>query len=178
MQSASKTTCSDKTSPTDRATVIVGSDRTGGQQAHQPRYDDSYTGPATLVTVSPRSTGAPTLATKGTPRRAGAKPQSELEPGMSVLHCTACAWWSVPSRGCRRSSRADAVSPNGAAPSSNPRSSFGSAEVSARTFIGFACHAYGRTFPAPSVRCLSTSRSEAGNGVDARVPDPLASSGP
>src|SRR6478609_8482265 len=31
----------------------------GGQQAHQPHYAVSYTGPGFPVTVSPRSTGAP-----------------------------------------------------------------------------------------------------------------------
>src|SRR6476660_7229009 len=59
MQSTSKTTCSDTTSPTDRATVITGL-RSDGRPAtaHQPlRRFIHRTGHP--VTVSPRPTGAP-----------------------------------------------------------------------------------------------------------------------
>src|ERR1700682_4207831 len=58
-QSTSKTTCSARTSPTDRATVMMGSGHSGGRFRPTNRIGGSYTGPGFPVTVSPRPAGAP-----------------------------------------------------------------------------------------------------------------------
>src|SRR4029450_10221138 len=79
MDSISKTTCSDKTSATDRVTVITGLRSNGRPVRPTNRIGGSYTRPGLPVTVSPHSTGAPqTEATNDTPRRAGAKPRLGL----------------------------------------------------------------------------------------------------
>src|SRR4249919_1296119 len=59
MQSTSNTTCSARTSPTDRATVMTGSGHSGGRFRPTNRIGGSYTGPGFPVTVSPRPAGAP-----------------------------------------------------------------------------------------------------------------------
>src|ERR1043165_6431225 len=82
MDSISKTTCSDKTSATDRVTVITGLRSNGRPVRPTNRIGGSYTGPGFPVTVSPHSTGAPqTEATNDTPRRAGAKPRLDIQLG-------------------------------------------------------------------------------------------------